>query len=144
MIEFTLSEKIYTLLFRVTRMLRRGSDVDTELPPGQLRMLALISALDVPTQQRVLEFMQIRPASLSEMLSKLEKGGYIVRTRDEKDKRNVVITVTEKGKTVNEKSYDKQKARAVRAFDVLTEEERQQFHTILRKLVLAWEEQENK
>ena len=50
MIEFTTSEKIYTLLFRATRMLRRGSDVDTELPPGQLRMLALISALDVPTQ----------------------------------------------------------------------------------------------
>ena len=107
MIEFTLSEKIYTLLFRATRMLRRGSDVDTELPPGQLRMLALISAMDMPTQQRVLEFMQIRPASLSEMLSKLEKGGYIVRTRDEKDKRNVVITVTEKGKAVNEKSYDR-------------------------------------
>ena len=144
MIEFTTSEKIYTLLFRATRMLRRGSDVDTELPPGQLRMLALISALDVPTQQRVLEFIQIRPASLSEMLSKMEKGGYITRARDEKDKRNVVISVTEKGKAANEKNYDKQKARAIRAFDVLTEEEKQQFHSTLRKLILAWEEKEGK
>ena len=28
--------------------------------------------------------------------------------------------------------------------DTLTEEEKQQFHATLRKLVLAWEEQENK
>ena len=92
----------------------------------------------------MLEFIQIRPASLSEMLSKMEKGGYITRARDEKDKRNVVISVTEKGKAANEKNYDKQKARAIRAFDVLTEEEKQQFHSTLRKLILAWEEKEGK
>ena len=42
MIEFSLSEKLYTMIFRAARILRRGSELDTELPPGQLRLLALI------------------------------------------------------------------------------------------------------
>ncbi len=140
MLEFSISEKLYTMLFRATRILRRGSERDTELPPGQLRMLALICALDVPTQQRVLEFMQIRPASLSEMLSKLEKSGYITRARDENDKRNVIISVTEKGHAVNLKNYDKQKMQAIDAFQVLTDREKEQLFSLMRKLIDSWEE----
>ena len=129
------------MIFRAARILRRGSELDTELPPGQLRLLALICALDVPTQQRVLEFMQIRPASLSEMMSKLEKGGYIIRSRDENDKRNVVISITEKGYAVNRKNYDKQRNQAMRTFDVLSDEEKDQLYNIMKKLISSLEEE---
>lgn len=140
MIEFSLSEKLYTMIFRVARILRRCSERDTELPPGQLRLLALICALDVPTQQHVLEYMQIRPASLSEMMTKLEKGGYIIRGRDENDKRNVVITITEKGYAVNRKHYDTQRKQAIQAFEALSEEEKQQLYSIMKKLISEWED----
>ncbi len=144
MLEFSISEKLYTILVYASRLMRRNANTNTELPPGQLRVLALSRDMENPTQQKLLNLLQIRPASLSEMLSKLEKSGYIQRTRDEKDKRNVIITPTEKGIAVANENYGKQRERAIKAFEQLDDAEKEQFFATLKKLVNIWEEEESK
>lgn len=139
MLEFSTSERLYTLFYRCAHLMRQGQKCELGISPGQLRLLARINSMENPTQQKILENVSMRPASLSEMLTKLEKAGYIVRVRQEKDKRNVKILMTELGtKTVNE-NYEKQREMAISDFSVLSDEERQTLFEILRKLVNYWD-----
>ncbi len=90
---YSLNEKIHVNFFIANRMLERSIEILDTLPPGQVRTLAAINYLEEPTQQKVLEIMNIRAASLSEMLSKLEKRGYLIRTKDSNDKRIVIYII---------------------------------------------------
>ena len=142
MLEFSMSERLYTMIFRASNQLIRNFRGVSNIPPGQLRLLAICRAIENPTQQKLLNILQIRPASLSEMLTKLEKNGYIVRTRDEKDKRNVIISLTEKSALTAQENYNVQREKAMDAFSSLDETEKEQLFTILKKLVETWEENE--
>lgn len=141
MLEFSTSEKLYTLFYRCSHLIRCNNKSDGDISPGQTRLLAIIDSIESPTQQKVLDKVQIKPASLSEMLTKLEKSQCIERKRDEQDKRNMLIFLTEKGKTAAQNSYVEQKERSLQAFEVLNEEERQQLLGLLCRLASSWENQ---
>ena len=44
--------------------------------------------------------------TLTPLLKKLEKKGYIKRRRSEKDERNLIVTITEKGENLKEKAAE--------------------------------------
>ena len=52
-----------------------------------------------PVSQRELaEIMNVRAATLSEQIARLDRAGLIERTPNEKDRRSVVVTLSEEGK----------------------------------------------
>ena len=82
----------------------------------------------------------LKPGSLSEILSKLELGGLIERSRNPKDRRQLTIRLTEAGW---EKARVEQAARIrfrEQAFSALTHDEREQLAEMLEKIRVTWEE----
>ncbi len=53
------------------------------------------------------EYLSISKGAVSQKLSSLEKKGYIQRTINENNRRNLIITLTPKGKTLMKNHYSK-------------------------------------
>jgi DNA-binding MarR family transcriptional regulator len=65
---------------------------------GQNRVLVILAKEGTLIQSQLAEIMDIRPSSMTELLSKLEERGLITRTPDEKDKRVTNVSITDEGK----------------------------------------------
>ena len=83
------------------------------------------------SQQELGMHFDLKPGSLSEILSKLELGGLIERSRNPKDRRQLTIRLTDAGW---------EKARVEQAFSALTHDEREQLAEMLEKIRVTWEE----
>lgn len=103
---------------------------------GQGRLLMILQHTPDMTQRDLTRLLGIRQQSLGELLAKLEKGGYITREPDVKDRRTMLVHVTEKGKgrLFHRVSFAK-------VFSCLTEEEQHQMADYLRRMIDALTEQ---
>lgn len=70
---------------------------------GYITMLALWEKDDV-TVKELGQMLYLDSGTLTPLLKKLEKIGYIERTRDQKDERQVYVKVTKKGWELQEKA----------------------------------------
>ena len=61
-----------------------------------------LSKLDKNTMANIAKHISLTPGALSVAVNALVKKGYLERSYTEKDRRVIYITVTEKGKKVNE------------------------------------------
>ncbi|MDR3320242.1 MAG: MarR family transcriptional regulator [Desulfovibrio sp.] len=105
---------------------------------AQTHILAILKAHGSINQRELLEMLNVRSTSLSELLDKLEHRGFITRARDERDKRNFIITATEQGKATTEGHEDARQKNADALFASLSDEDRQKLGELLGKLVNAW------
>lgn len=64
---------------------------------GQGRILKLLKLHPEISQKDLLYLLDMRPQSLGELLSKLEKNGCITRTPSDEDKRAMIVKLTEEG-----------------------------------------------
>ncbi|MEK1829854.1 winged helix DNA-binding protein [Priestia megaterium] len=74
----------------------------------------------------------MRPQSIGELLSKLERKGYIVRTPSEKDRRVLSVELTEAGLEAIEATEEQDNNSGI--FDVLSEEEQDTLSHLMQKL----------
>jgi DNA-binding MarR family transcriptional regulator len=95
-------ESVSLLLRSIMALSRR---LRTERPPGSLSLsgLSILGTLHqhgalVATQVAVKE--RLQPQSLSRLLADLQGASLIARTRSESDRREIQITLTEKGRQV--------------------------------------------
>ena len=86
-------------------------------------------------QKDVEKQINLRASSVSTLLSKLEKDGFLVRTVSEDDARTKYLELTEKGKCVciKDKMFMEKCDGAIQS--ALTEEEQSQFETLLEKII---------
>ena len=98
---------------------------------GQGRVLVLLSMRDEISQRDLLYLLDMRPQSLGELLAKLERGGYIVRTPSEADKRVMMVRLTEAGKQA---ASDIERAEPDRVFDCLNDDERESLTGYLTRI----------
>ena len=92
------------------------------------------------SQQELGMHFDLKPGSLSEILSKLELNGLIERSRNPKDRRQLTIRLTETGR---ENARIDQAARIrfrEQAFSALTHDEREDLAEMLEKIRVTWEE----
>ena len=99
---------------------------------GQGRVLALLSAKPQTTQRELSYVLDMRPQSLSELLTKLEEKGYITREKSRDDARVTVVRLTESGAAAAPNADDI--AREADALACLTDEERDQLEAIVDKV----------
>lgn len=83
---------------------------------------------------------ELKPGSLSEILSKMEASELIKRTRDEKDRRQLLVSLTEQGSAVAHREHERRHEFRSKAFSALTEEEQVQLVEMLEKIRITWEE----
>lgn len=82
-------------------------------------------------QKELQDILEVKAGSLSELLAKLEDKGLIERKKDVRDRRNVIVMITEEGRNVK-KEISLQKDRVI--FGALSDEERQMLRQILNRL----------
>lgn len=100
---------------------------------GQGRILRILAKEGELTQREMQERLMIQAGSLSELVSKLEAKGMLLRERDENDKRKVSLKITPAGLKAVEQSHEKTETRD--PFAVLTAEEQDMLRNLLAKLL---------
>ena len=87
------------------------------------------------SQQAIGERLRIDRTTMVALIDDLERGGYVKRDRNPDDRRAYVITLTAAGKRAKsraEKAVDEQ---ALEFFGRLSEDERQELHRLLARLI---------
>lgn len=103
---------------------------------GQGRILAMLKMQPGISQKDLSYLLDIRPQSLGELLVKLERGGYIVRTQSEADRRVMDIRLTDAGVRAAQQPFD-----WGGVFDCLSAEEQEALSGYLQRIIAALEGQ---
>ena len=101
---------------------------------GQGRILALLKMKDGISTKDLSFLLGIRTSSLNETLSKLEKGGYILREPSEADRRVMLVMLTDKGRAAEQTGDE-----VPDMFSVLDETEQANFSEYLDRIIEALE-----
>ena len=104
-----------------------------------LCLLAKQPAGEMSQQELGMHF-ELKPGSLSEILSKLECAGLIERTRNPKDRRQLTIRLTDDGWARAKEDQAHRIHFRQRAFEALTPAEQEQLAEMLEKIRVTWEE----
>ena len=133
MTEWNGAEKLSVLLLRCGQKLRGGEQ------RTQGRILKILY-LNGPMTQKVLQDkLEIQPGSMSELVSKLERKGLLLREKDPADKRKILLTLTEAGRADVEQFRAHGHATRGRTYGALTEAEQATLCELLEKLLDSWE-----
>ena len=106
---------------------------------GQGRLLVLLNRYGALTQRELIELTGRRSATLSEQLEGMERAGLIVRRKNEQDKRNVDVELTEQGKLAATKALQNRQAYADELFTAVPQRKKQQLAGLLDALLHTWE-----
>ncbi|MBQ3241746.1 MAG: MarR family transcriptional regulator [Oscillospiraceae bacterium] len=101
---------------------------------GQGKILMILTREDGIGQKELAERLQIRAATLSELLDKMQKNGWIVRKNNENDRRKINIHITEEGKAVSEQNREARNEMAEKMFGVLSDAEKETLKKLFERL----------
>jgi DNA-binding MarR family transcriptional regulator len=100
---------------------------------SQRRVLIVLRETNGITQRELTERLGIKPASMSEVLSKLTAKGYVSRVPSSIDKRTMIITLTEDGKRIADEAFEYRSLRIVEMLSALDDEEKGVLLSLLEK-----------
>lgn len=126
------------LLHRYFAWKRRKQGPHANPHRGQGRILSVLKLQPEISQKEMTYLLDMRPQSLGELLTKLEKAGFITREPSENDRRVMIIKLTDAGAEEVEKMNQTDEDPI---FDSLTDEEKAQFEAIIEKLIAAVEKE---
>jgi DNA-binding MarR family transcriptional regulator len=101
---------------------------------GQGRVLSILKMQPDISQKDIGFILDMRNQSLSELLIKLERSGYITRTPSEKDRRVMDIHLTELGLAAAEQ-MEKSQQHGRQIFDCLSSEEQANLSEYLKRII---------
>lgn len=107
---------------------------------SQKRILILLWESKGMPQRTLTQRLGIQPGSASEVISKLEAAGLIVRTPSETDRRTVDIRLTETGEALAQAALVRRKERHEQMFAVLSEQEKDTLIALLEKVNEDWDQ----
>jgi DNA-binding MarR family transcriptional regulator len=144
-----MNDQIFRLLGRTTRVSHRymGNQLEKYgLTRGQPRVLRHLANHPSITQKELITHMDIRPATLTRMLQRMEKNGLISRTPSKNDQRVMTITLTDLGYQAHLTSEQVHQDMEDQLLALITEEERDTLCRVLKKInrhIQAKEEEEH-
>lgn len=98
---------------------------------GQGRLIALLKRKDRISTKELSEILNISVTSLNETLNKLEQKNFIKKVPSQKDKRILLVELTEEGRNLKFKDH-----KDIDIFDSLSEEEKENLNDYLNRLIL--------
>lgn len=117
--------------YHLQKHMQHGPMGDTRR--GQGRVLALLKMQPEISQKDLLYLLNMRPQSLGELLSKLERNGYITRTPSETDRRVMIIKLTQEGAEATK--AEGQDINFDNLFECLSEEEQKNLSGYLGRII---------
>lgn len=107
--------------------------LDNQLTAKQVLLLELISS-NVSSTKEIAQQLDISTSAVSQLLNKLEEKGYITRTVNPKDRREILLKLSEKGEAFFQEQEEFSKEIDELVYGQLPEEDLQQLANILKKL----------
>ena len=122
----TLETETILAVLRLSRSLKRCPPEHGErpFPPAVGRMLGCVRANPGVSSRELCELLDLRPSSLSELLTRAEKEGWITRIPDEEDKRMQHVSLCEKGSRLAEGMDSEREADARKKTACFSDEEK--------------------
>ena len=105
---------------------------------SQRRILIILNEAETITQRDLTERLGIQPGSASEILSKLESTGLIIRTQNEVDRRTTDVCLTDAGRKLAAEALVQRQKRHEEMFSCLSEEEKHKLLSLLEKVCMDW------
>jgi DNA-binding MarR family transcriptional regulator len=91
---------------------------------------------------KLARMMELSSGAMTNRLDRLEEAGLVRRLPDPKDRRGIVVEVTDKGRHLYEKTVDVQAKKEQFFAAALTDAEKRQLNALLRRLMLEFERAE--
>ncbi|MDR2670446.1 MAG: MarR family transcriptional regulator [Oscillospiraceae bacterium] len=114
-----------------------GGRVLADATRGQGRILAALQMKDGISTKDLAYLLGLAVSSMNEFLGKLEKNGYIIREPSEKDRRVILVKLTDKGRA---ETRPEPAADFGDIFDCLSETEQATFGAYLDRVIAALED----
>jgi DNA-binding MarR family transcriptional regulator len=86
--------------------------------------------------------LDLSTGAMTNRLDRLESAGLIVRERDPNDRRSILVSMTDKGRALFDEAVNAEAEEEQRLVGALTPEEQRRLNTLLRKLVLAFQDRD--
>ena len=134
----------------ITWRLRKMLDETLEpygLVSGDWKVLSALRWAGKPYRRSAGELARISDLSSGAMtnrLDQLEKAGLVERLRDPDDRRGVLVQLTPKGQRIHHEAMGAQAEKEALLAGALTEREKKQLETLLRRVMLALEQRSPK
>lgn len=129
-----MNEKLIINLRDISHMMR----MQYEGKASQKRILIILRESGTITQKDLTERLGIQPGSASEIISKLENAGLIVRVQNETDRRTTNIVLTDYGGKLASEAAEQRQKRHEEMFACLTAEEKTELLSLLEKVGADW------
>lgn len=109
---------------------------ELDLSDGQPKVLYILLSMDGCVQKELAKVCDIKPSSMTVMLDRLEQKGYVRReeTKVSGGKRAFRVFLTKEGREIAEKVYTLMETIEEECFQGITEEEKKQLFTLLRRV----------
>jgi len=104
------------------------------LSKGQPPVLLFLGRENSRTQKELADFLNIRPASMTDVLQRMEKNGLVERKRGESDLRTMHVTITDKGRKKSEEFLQKERSLDELFFKGFEKEEKDLFLQMFAKM----------
>lgn len=102
---------------------------------GQPMLLLLLSREDGIPQSTLAKELVITPATVSAMVKRMEKAGYVIRKRDSVDERISNVYLTDEGRAISSQLHDFQNDMDAVVFDGFSDEERKTMRNYLERVL---------
>lgn len=133
-------QQLQMLMHRAAFQDYRGGRQPRNPHRGQGRVLAILKLKPEISQRDLSYLLDMSKQSLAELLTKLEKNGYITREPSQEDKRVLTIKLTEEGMKAAE-NVEQKPSDTEHVLDCLNAEELAAFSGYLQRVVERYEEQ---
>ncbi len=134
--------KAFQLSNRQIQMEMSISLKELNLTGPQFYILYLLSLNNGTKSTELAEQLEVKPSAITVMIDRLIKNEYVMRERDEKDRRIVKLDLTSKGEEVLGKAKNLRKEIFQRYLSYLDEGEVEKLVEIYEKLAFAIQEKE--
>lgn len=98
------------------------------------KVLTVLQGVQPVSQQKLADLLEVRLQSLVQTLTTLEKKEYIRRVRNEADKREMLVSITDKGREALD-GHESFSEFCSRIMSPLTEDEKAMLLTLLEKML---------
>lgn len=137
-IRLTDSQRILDSIRRLVRLLRltdRAAQSELGLSGAQLFVLHELGKTPALSLSELAERTRTDQSSVSVVVTRLVEGGYVMRDRDKRDARRLVLTLTRTGRALAEKSPPVAQEHIIEVLDRMPAAERRRFADTFTRLI---------
>lgn len=129
-------------ILRVTEMNSRKLARRSELTISQLLLLKFVDEQGKALPSMIAKAIELKQATITILINKLEEAGLVTRRRDTEDRRRVWVELTDAGRDVVNRSPDLLQSRFEHGFDNLEEWEQAMIITALERVAALLDAEE--